>query len=49
MSTFYNVFSALIIQNAISGFPWRLQNRGNGNGHGKVMEHKRFAKNHGIF
>ena len=30
---------------AISGFPWSLENE---NGHGKVMEHEKLAKSHGI-
>ena len=31
--------------NVYSGFPWRLENE---NGHGKVMEHAKLAKSHGI-
>ena len=31
-----------------SGFPWRLENLENKDGHGKVMEHAKLAKSHGI-
>ena len=29
----------------ISGFPWKLENE---SGHGKVMEHEKMTKSHGI-
>ena len=32
----------------LTGFPWRLENLRNENGHGKVMEHKHFAKSHRV-
>ena len=32
----------------VSGFPQRLENLENENGHGKVMEHAKLAKRHGI-
>ena len=32
----------------LSGFPRRLENLENENGHGKVMEHEKLAKSHGI-
>ena len=31
-----------------TGFPQRLENLENENGHGKVMEHAKLAKSHGI-
>ena len=31
-----------------SGFPRRLENLENENGHGKVMKHEKLAKSHGI-
>ena len=31
-----------------SGFPQKLENLGNENGHGKVMEHEKLAKSHRI-
>ena len=34
--------------NVYSGFPQRLENLENENGHGKVMEHAKLAKSHGI-
>ena len=43
----------IIMQNVLpgklnSGFPRRLENLENENGHGKVMEHEKLAKSHGI-
>ena len=35
-------------QGSQSGFPRRLENLENENGHGKVMEPKKLAKSHGI-
>ena len=32
----------------LAGFPQRLGNMENENGHGKVMEHEKLAKSHGI-
>ena len=37
------------IKNHLAGFPPRLENLENENGHGKVMEHVQLAKSHGIF
>ena len=31
-----------------TGFPQRLENLENENGHGKVMEHAKLSKSHGI-
>ena len=31
-----------------TGFPQRLENLENENGHGKVMEHEKLTKSHGI-
>ena len=35
-------------EGAKTGFPRRLENLENENGHGKVMEHEKIAKNQGI-
>ena len=32
----------------LAGFPRRLENLENENGHGKVREHEKLAKSHGI-
>ena len=32
-----------------SGFPQRLENLENENGHGKIMKHKKLVKSHGMF
>ena len=36
------------LQTIVSGFPRRQENLLNKNGHGKVMEHEKLAKSHGV-
>ena len=42
------VLSATVWVQTLTGFPRRLENLENENGHGKVMEHEKIAKSHDI-